>query len=40
MIFGTLFPCLLLKLHIEYVSKKRDTSPKTLIYLIPSAEIQ
>lgn len=38
--FGTLFPCLLLKFHIEYMSMKRDTSPKTLIYLIPNAEIQ
>lgn len=38
--FGTLFPCLLLKLHIEYVSMKRDTSLKTLIYLFLSAEIQ
>lgn len=27
-------------LHIEYVPMKRNTSPKTLIYLIPSDEIQ
>lgn len=27
-------------LHIEYVPMKRSTSPKTLIYLIPSDEIQ
>lgn len=38
--FGILFPCLLLKLHIESVSMKRDPSPETLIYLVPSAEIQ
>lgn len=27
-------------LHTKYVPMKRDTSPKTLIYFIPSDEIQ